>query len=598
MTSSAVPSSSSPTPKYGSISIHNHDDDTPATSHSSKSSKASNAGVPLKNVSASLSNGNSNSNSNSNKSINRSHSADKGNDGENDSVSSASTYSNATEPSRRILIKTQSSFLDDLKEMRHGSIPHSTVVALSIGVVCGSAAFVYYAALEYMLDLLWEDLPEILYENVSPSLHWTWIPLLGFFLAAFVGLSVVFLGEPGDLPYTIKCVHEKAYVAMDHVLPMVAASFFSILGGGSLGPEAPLVAICAAIGGFVSRSIFGCTERNVIRKHTLMGMSGALAAFFGCPIGGSLFALEVCSRFGVEYFEHATEAIFCGEVCLAVFRTLARLPIKYIWTLEAGVEHMEAAETIHIAYGVGIGFAGAFVAFLFARFHATVMGWFGRNGLLRGEKAVHRALTGAVVVIGMGILVPQTMFWGEYEFQTVWTMAPASTLEHVWPTTGATGFEMTGFGTAVVVGVTKLIAISFTVAGGYRGGYIFPIFCSGAALGRAIYCLFPFIPVQICTLCMAAAMNVAVTRTYLATTLILSYLAAEQAALSVILAASLTSLFATAYMPFIKSQVERADMDASMFMYFDTSSDEEDKEEGKDNVVEEEDAEEHPLLVV
>lgn len=33
-------------------------------------------------------------------------------------------------------------------------------------------------------------------------------------------------------------------------------------------------------------------------------MAGALAAFFGCPLGGSLFAMEVNSRFGIEYFEH------------------------------------------------------------------------------------------------------------------------------------------------------------------------------------------------------------------------------------------------------------------------------------------------------
>ena len=50
---------------------------------------------------------------------------------------------------------------------------------------------------------------------------------------------------------------------------MVIASQFSIIGGGSLGPEAPLVAICAALGGFISRSVFKVTERNLIRKHTV-----------------------------------------------------------------------------------------------------------------------------------------------------------------------------------------------------------------------------------------------------------------------------------------------------------------------------------------
>ena len=87
---------------------------------------------------------------------------------------------------------------------------------------------------------------------------------------------------------------------MDHVLPMLAASQFSILGGGSLGPEAPLVAICASFAGYISRKIFGMTQTNLIRKHTLMGMASALAAFFGVPLGGSLFALEINNRFGIE----------------------------------------------------------------------------------------------------------------------------------------------------------------------------------------------------------------------------------------------------------------------------------------------------------
>ena len=53
------------------------------------------------------------------------------------------------------------------------------------------------------------------------------------------------------------------------VMPMVCASQFSIIGGGSLGPEAPLVAICAALGGFISRNVFHVSERNLIRKHTV-----------------------------------------------------------------------------------------------------------------------------------------------------------------------------------------------------------------------------------------------------------------------------------------------------------------------------------------
>jgi len=360
---------------------------------------------------------------------------------------------------------------------------------------------------------------------------------------------------------------------MDHVLPMLLASQFSILAGGSLGPEAPLVAICAALGGYLSRTVFGVTERNLIRKHTLMGMSGALAAFFGCPLGGSLFALEVCGRFGIEYFEHTIEAIMCGEICLAVFRFLAGLPITSIWII---TEHkLPATDSVQILYGMALGLAGAAVACVYASIHLRVMAIFERLNLLDNKDAVLRAWVGAAGVVGLGLLVPHTMFWGEYEFLTISTMQPAASLPHIWPTSGAIGFEMDSLWTCLVVGFAKLVAISFTVAGGFRGGYIFPLFAAAAAFGRAVFFLCPFIPVQICVLCMAAAVNVAVTRTTIATTLILAYLSNEPHAISAILASALVSLCVTGYMPFIKSQVSRVDLEHSLY-----GDEEEDDEAG------------------
>lgn len=227
---------------------------------------------------------------------------------------------------------------------------------------------------------------------------------------------------------------------MDHVSPMATASLFSILAGGSLGPEAPLVAICGAIGGYVSRKLFSQTQRNVVRKHTLMGMSGALAAFFGVPLGGSLFALEVHSRFGVEYFEHMCESIFSGEVCLYVFRTLSGLAVEPIWKLAD--EQILKAQPNDVLMGGFIGLLGAGVAYLFALFHWRVMDIMGRLNLLDNQFAIQRALVGVTFVIVIGVCVPHTMFWGEGEFESIALMKPASTLPHVWPTTGAISFEL------------------------------------------------------------------------------------------------------------------------------------------------------------
>jgi hypothetical protein len=172
-------------------------------------------------------------------------------------------------------------FFADLQDLAGGTLPVSVVIAITIGVICGVVACVYYMILEFFLTLIWTTIPKYFIEgnpHWPSSLHWAYIPLVGISMAAFVGMSVNILGEPGDLAYTVGCVHKAGYIATDHVMPMVFASLFSIIGGGSLGPEAPLVAICGSIGGWVSRVMFKQHYKNIVRKHTLNGMVSIVPA--------------------------------------------------------------------------------------------------------------------------------------------------------------------------------------------------------------------------------------------------------------------------------------------------------------------------------
>jgi hypothetical protein len=130
-----------------------------------------------------------------------------------------------TPTSRRknhVLVKTQHSMWEDAVYFKEGSIPHSTVLAVVIGAVCGTAAYVYYTILYWLMEYVWHTLPQQIVVGHWPEWAYVlWIPLVGVLMAFGVGLTVVYIGEPGDLAYTIKCVHEKAYVAMSHVMPMV-----------------------------------------------------------------------------------------------------------------------------------------------------------------------------------------------------------------------------------------------------------------------------------------------------------------------------------------------------------------------------------------
>lgn len=482
-----------------------------------------------------------------------------------------------TSPSKEELLPGKvipTSLMEDLQNWRdgktEGTIPQGFVAAVLIGVLCGVAAFLYYQSLWWLLDVFWKQLPEMtgFRTHVPEEFWWLWIPLIGFSMAVLVGLSVVYLGEPGDLAYVVKVVHKDAYIHESHMIPMIAASQFSIIGGGSLGPEAPLVAVCAGVAGFISRKVFKTKNKNVLRKHTLMGMCAALAAFFGAPLGGSMFALEINSRFGGEYFEHSIEAIFAGEICLGVFRYLADLPISPIWFTKTVLLRTDPKE---VGQGILVGILGAFVAKCFAWFHGHVMKWYATNGLLDNSKAVTRALIGSIVIVSLGLLVPHTMFWGEYEIQQILISAKADELTHIWPTTGITGFQMDSSFSCFLVGFCKMVAISFTVAGGYRGGFIFPFFLAGCAFGRSLSYIFNIKPI-LASLCFAAGINVSITRTALGTTLILSFLSGQENIQSAILGASIFALFTTAYMPFIKTQIPRSDLADSLRYEYNTNN--------------------------
>ena len=125
---------------------------------------------------------------------------------------------------KSFVLKTQKSFYLDAVNFAEGSIPQSIIMAFCIGCVCGVVAYLYYLVLDSLLDLIWKEMPTKFVIGKWPEhLYFLWIPLTSVTLSICCGLSIYYLGEPGDLAYTIKCVHEKGYKGTHHILPMVAA---------------------------------------------------------------------------------------------------------------------------------------------------------------------------------------------------------------------------------------------------------------------------------------------------------------------------------------------------------------------------------------
>ncbi|CAN0041542.1 unnamed protein product, partial [Sphacelaria rigidula] len=309
---------------------------------------------------------------------------------------------------------------------------------LLFGFLVGFIAFMYDSCMEISLEIVWKVIPEALVASAEKTTggleflsKWGWLYTIiaSTTLGALAGLSIKYLGFPGDLPNVIKCVHKLGYVPMKQTLPMIFVSLFSIAAGGSLGPEAPLVAISASACGWLSMKYFD-HDPVMVRKCTIIGMSAGLSAFFGVQLGGALFALEVLHTMGMQFFDVAVYAIGAGGMCLVVYRGLGGDTFGAIWDF-AIPPQSSAAEVI---LGTLVGVVAGGVGLVFRSFFRRVGKGVGAIGLGHFENppapVILCALGGLSISI-IGVLVPPSMFWAEFEIGSI--ADPSKELPHVWP---------------------------------------------------------------------------------------------------------------------------------------------------------------------
>ncbi len=402
--------------------------------------------------------------------------------------------------------------------------------AAAIGIIGGIVATAYYFLLESSMHLVWHTIPDLLSPYFSsPWLvsNYVWIiSTIGGFL---VGLTLYLMGLPGEVSFVVEKVHDPGRIDIKQTPAMVIASLFSIVAGGSAGPEAPLVQVNGSIGGWLASKL-DLTIRTT-RILTFCGMAAALGAFFGAPLGGALFALEIPHRRGLEYYEALIPATLAAILSFTVFRLTTGLSI-------GGMYHFTSIPPLtlmNLAEGLVLGAIGAAVAALFVVIFRAV----GYIAHRLEHQTILLATLGGLAIGLIALVFPQTLFFGEREIEAI--------IE-----TGST-FGVTML---LLIGLAKMLAISCTLHSGFRGGFIFPLFYIGAAVGLAIALGIPQVHPTIAMVCMMAAVNVAITKTPISTTVILSVLS-DTAMVPVIVISSLTSFLLTLNLNMISTQRSR-----------------------------------------
>lgn len=393
------------------------------------------------------------------------------------------------------------------------TLTRSVLLWATLGIVCGLFAAIYWIVLARVME--WFDR----FTGLSLLLV---MPLVGF----SIGLVIRWLGNPGEIGLIIDNIHlNGGRLRLRENPSMILSSLLSIAGGGSAGPEAPMVQVTGSIGTWFADR-FGA-RGEALRSLSIAGMASGFTVLFGAPLGGAFFALEILHHQQVAlYAEAFMPAVVASCAGYVIFVAITRLGIGPVWHFpQYNVESLfDFAEAI--VYGI----VGAIAGWLFIALFRACDRWF--------ESLPNMVWKTTLAGLELGILAvfsPLTRFFGEHQLETVIEGNFSVSL-------------------LFVLAIAKMVAISVTVTGGWRGGIIIPLFFTGACLGRVLSLLNPGFNQTLATIGVMAGLNASVTRTPLSTTLLLAKLTGFST-FAPILFASIVGFFLSPRHPFIASQL-------------------------------------------
>lgn len=323
-------------------------------------------------------------------------------------------------------------------------------------------------------------------------------PWLQAGLMALVGVAVgriaAWVGNPGDVELLVDNVHvlEQSRANMRQLRSLIPISLLCIAAGGGAGPEAPLVQTSGTCAQWLSERLrLSGLDRRML---TISGMAAAFTVLFGAPIGAALFALEILHRRGLQYHEALLPAVVSSLVGYCVYVAASGLGLTPVWQIVLSAEPAPR----DLLWACGAGVLGAGVALLFTRSvraaqHATAH-----------IPADWRPACGGLVLGALGAWSPFALTYGKYQIDP---------LLHVGSTSA--GFFL-------MAALAKLAGTTATVAFGWRGGFIIPLFFMGAALGHALHLVLPSSNEALVACALMAAINTGVTKTPLGSTLVVS----------------------------------------------------------------------------
>ena len=388
---------------------------------------------------------------------------------------------------------------------------------VAVGVAGGVVGAAYVGVLHVLSNVL------------GPGGHGS-VLQLGIFVGVGIAVAVITKvgGETGDVELMVDNIHVLGGAEdVKRLRPLIPASLLCVASGAGMGPEAPLVQTTGTIGTWIGTRVG--RPRTDVRVLTITGMAAGFTVLFGAPLGSAFFALEILHRRGLQYYEALLPAVV-GSLCgYGVYVGLSGLDIAPVWEFPT----VEGLRPWHLALAAGLGVLGGLGAAIFA----AMTRWLRRG--LRPFSQPARYLVGGCALGLLGFWSPYALTFGESQL-------------------GDLLHNRLAAGALAIAALAKLAGTTVTLASGWKGGFIIPLFFIGATVGQLLHAGMPGVDESILMAALMVALCVGVTKTPIGTTLVVTEMAGLHL-LPVTLIAAVVAMAVTQPLSVIGSQRSRQD---------------------------------------
>lgn len=343
---------------------------------------------------------------------------------------------------------------------------------LLTGLLSSISAFIFIALVDWGTDLVWPTKPG--WEPFSGS--WTIVVVMTVF-----GLIV------GLIHHFTPAAQLDVFEAVDNgrldpkpVPASVFASFMSLIGGFSLGPEVPTGMLAAGLGTWLSER--RKLDEDTTRTNVLSSVAGAYAGLFSSPFALIVMLLESTHMQTAVYYGTLFIASLAAAIGFSLFYWLGGDMFSNLLGL------VQPPDYDLRVYEVGLGVVFGLIAVPIAVVFLLIARLLGRLVSPLNSQPIVRGVIGGLLLGLLGKALPITLFLG--------TDGLAITTQDA---------AEIGVTLLIVFALAKMVALAGALSFGFIGGPIFPMLFVGATLGSAINLAFPQIPLGLAVGCMMVA---------------------------------------------------------------------------------------------